>query len=335
MAKKQKEEEAPAGSPAWMATFSDLMNLLLCFFILLFASSTIDAEKMRQISASFSKISIFDGGSFSLTHGQAVDAGLNMLTSMDNYVNSQGRNADGTSDNLSEVKEDEKKLVDSDQESQKMVNHTNESENSSASQDQSESQDDSQQNANSQQGSAASDSQSQQAQDAQSEQSLEQQMQETGQKQSEQMNEEIEAMLESSQISEDVGLDYNAQYVEISLNGGILFASGGVELTKDARRLVGRVGDILVKYRNQLIEIEGHTDNQPYSGEYHNNQMLSTARAISVYNYLIDKKNLIPANMKTSGFGDTRPKASNKTAKGRALNRRVVIKIYNNLNSNQ
>jgi chemotaxis protein MotB len=63
--------------------------------------------------------------------------------------------------------------------------------------------------------------------------------------------------------------------------------------------------------------------------------MLSTARAISVYNYLIDKKNLIPANMKTSGFGDTRPKASNKTAKGRALNRRVVIKIYNNLNSNQ
>ncbi len=334
MAKKQKEEEAPAGSPAWMATFSDLMNLLLCFFILLFASSTIDAEKMRQISASFSKVSIFDGGSFSLTHGQAVDAGLNMLTSMDNYVNSQGRNADGTSDNLSEIKEDEKKLVDSDQESDKMVNHTNESENTSASENQSDSESDNQQSSNGQQGSAASNSDSE-AQNAQSEQSLAEQVQAAGQKQSEQMNEEIEAMLQSSQISEDVGLDYNAQYVEISLNGGILFASGGVELTKDAERLVGRVGDILVKYRNQLIEIEGHTDNQPYSGEYHNNQMLSTARAISVYNYLIDKKNLIPANMKTSGFGDTRPKASNKTAKGRALNRRVVIKIYNNLNSNQ
>ncbi len=326
MAKKQKEEEATAGSPAWMATFSDLMNLLLCFFILLFASSTIDAEKMRQISASFSKVSIFDGGSFSLTHGQAVDAGLNQLTNMDNYVNSQGRNADGTSDNLSEVKEDAKKLVDSDQESDKLVNHTNESDNTSSSENQSDSE-----NENNQQ----SQSSNSEASDSQSEANLEQQIQEAGQKQSEQMNEEIEAMLESSQISDQVGLDYNAQYVEISLNGGILFASGGVELTKDAERLVGRVGDILVKYRNQLIEIEGHTDNQPYSGEYKSNQMLSTARAISVYNYLIDKKNLIPANMKTSGFGDTRPKASNKTAEGRALNRRVVIKIYNNLNSNQ
>ena len=55
MAKKKQEEAPPAGSPAWMATFSDLMNLLLCFFILLFASSTIDAEKLQEISASFSK----------------------------------------------------------------------------------------------------------------------------------------------------------------------------------------------------------------------------------------------------------------------------------------
>ena len=33
---KRKQEEAPKGSPAWMSTFSDLMNLLLCFFVLLF-----------------------------------------------------------------------------------------------------------------------------------------------------------------------------------------------------------------------------------------------------------------------------------------------------------
>ncbi len=333
MAKKQ-EDEAPAGSPAWMATFSDLMNLLLCFFILLFASSTIDAEKLQKISASFSKVSIFDGGSFSLTKGIAVNAGINQLTNMDSYVNAQGRNADGSSDNLSEVKEDQKKLVDSDQEAKEMVDHTNESENTSspeASQSDSESQSDSNQDNQQSQAAASSEAQS----ETQSEQSVAEQMQEVGQKQSEQMNEEIEAMLESSQISDQVGLDYSAQYVEISLNGGILFQSGGVELTDDAKKLVNRVGDILVKYRHQLIEIEGHTDSQPYSGEYKNNQMLSTARAISVYNYLIDKKNLIPANMKTSGFGDTRPKASNKTAKGRALNRRVVIKIYNNLNSNQ
>ena len=38
---KRKEDAPPAGSPAWMATFSDLMNLLLCFFVMLFAMSSI------------------------------------------------------------------------------------------------------------------------------------------------------------------------------------------------------------------------------------------------------------------------------------------------------
>ena len=49
---KKRQEDAPAGSPAWMATFSDLMNLLLCFFVLLFSMSTVDAEKFQQIAAS-------------------------------------------------------------------------------------------------------------------------------------------------------------------------------------------------------------------------------------------------------------------------------------------
>lgn len=49
---KKKQEEAPKGSPAWMATFSDLMNLLLCFFVLLFSMSTVDAAKFEMVVAS-------------------------------------------------------------------------------------------------------------------------------------------------------------------------------------------------------------------------------------------------------------------------------------------
>ena len=68
MARKQKAPEAGGGSPAWMATFSDLMNLLLCFFVLLFSMSTIDAEKFAEVVASLqSSFSIFDGGSSSIT----------------------------------------------------------------------------------------------------------------------------------------------------------------------------------------------------------------------------------------------------------------------------
>ena len=48
---RKKTVEAPAGAPAWMATFSDLMNLLLCFFVLLFSMSTVDAEKFEMVIA--------------------------------------------------------------------------------------------------------------------------------------------------------------------------------------------------------------------------------------------------------------------------------------------
>ncbi|MDE6319514.1 MAG: chemotaxis protein, partial [Lachnospiraceae bacterium] len=49
---KKKQEDPPKGSPAWMATFSDLMNLLLCFFVLLFAMSNVDEAKQEAIVAS-------------------------------------------------------------------------------------------------------------------------------------------------------------------------------------------------------------------------------------------------------------------------------------------
>ena len=62
---KKKQEEAPKGSPAWMATFSDLMNLLLCFFVLLFSMSSIEVSKFEEIAASLnssfsSTLDIFD-----------------------------------------------------------------------------------------------------------------------------------------------------------------------------------------------------------------------------------------------------------------------------------
>ena len=50
----QKPEEPKPGAPAWQSTFADLMNLLLCFFVLLFSMSEIQQEKFEQIAASFS-----------------------------------------------------------------------------------------------------------------------------------------------------------------------------------------------------------------------------------------------------------------------------------------
>ena len=51
---RKKNEDPPIKTDGWMNTFSDLMNLLLCFFVMLFSMSTIDAEKFQKVIASFS-----------------------------------------------------------------------------------------------------------------------------------------------------------------------------------------------------------------------------------------------------------------------------------------
>jgi len=53
MPKKKQEEEQKAGSPAWMASYSDMMSLLLCFFVMLYAMSDLNEEAFLQVLASF------------------------------------------------------------------------------------------------------------------------------------------------------------------------------------------------------------------------------------------------------------------------------------------
>ena len=85
---KKKEPEAAKGSPAWMATFSDLMNLLLCFFVLLFSMSTVSEEKFNMVIASLqSKISIFEMGGMNIGEGDMVGGGIRQLEFLDAYYN--------------------------------------------------------------------------------------------------------------------------------------------------------------------------------------------------------------------------------------------------------
>lgn len=94
---KKKEETPPPGSPAWMATFSDLMNLLLCFFVLLFSMSTIDEAKLAEIVAALnSSFSVFNGGATAIGDGMLISNGVSQLNELSNYINSTGAAADST-----------------------------------------------------------------------------------------------------------------------------------------------------------------------------------------------------------------------------------------------
>jgi chemotaxis protein MotB len=75
------------------------------------------------------------------------------------------------------------------------------------------------------------------------------------------------------------------------------------------------------------IRIEGNTDNTPISTpEFRSNWELSTARADAVLEFML-QAGVKPTRLSVAGFADTRPIASNATAAGRALNRRVQLVV--------
>lgn len=262
MAKKKQEEQAP-GSPAWMATFSDLMNLLLCFFVLLFSMSTVDAKKFEEVAASFSQtFSVFTSGALSIGDGMLISNGVSQLNELDEYINSTGKSAE----DVEEIKD-----ILMEVEAQKRA-------------------------------------------------------------ESDELAEKISEAISEAGMDDVMELDVTSQYVQLTLNGALLFESGSAELSEEAKPVLDQVGIILERYSESIIEIEGHTDSVPInSKEFPSNNELSDARALSVFYYLIGVTNLDPAYVKHTGRGEYVPVADNSTAEGRALNRRVEIKIYNSL----
>ncbi len=102
----------------------------------------------------------------------------------------------------------------------------------------------------------------------------------------------------------------------------IFFESGSDKLKAGSKTQLDDLADILKKYPEANLVIEGHTDN---TGDAEKNVVLSQKRCESVKNYLVSKS--IDANrLSATGYGQTRPIDDNKTAEGRAKNRRVELK---------
>lgn len=101
---KKKPEEPKKGAPAWQATFADLMNLLLCFFVLLFSMSTINAQKFELIAASFSQtFSVLSGGASAIGDGMLVSNGVSQLNELSEYISSMGLTEDSDANSMGDA----------------------------------------------------------------------------------------------------------------------------------------------------------------------------------------------------------------------------------------
>lgn len=137
---------------------------------------------------------------------------------------------------------------------------------------------------------------------------------------------DIEAEFEEMIADENVSVRKSPFWLEVVFNSNILFASASAELSDGAKIELGKLGDLLQEYENN-ISVEGFTDNIPIiSPIFPSNWELSSARAGAVVR-LFEDYGVESARLISVGYGENRPVSDNRTAQGRANNRRVVIVI--------
>lgn len=79
---KKSQDEPKKGAPAYMNTYGDMMTLLLCFFVLLFSMSTVDAAKFKAFIDSFSgSTGLLDGGEIILSEAGMLGNGMKQFPS--------------------------------------------------------------------------------------------------------------------------------------------------------------------------------------------------------------------------------------------------------------
>jgi len=103
----------------------------------------------------------------------------------------------------------------------------------------------------------------------------------------------------------------------------IFFTTGSSELLKESYYELNRLVELLKENQSMVIEVNGHTDNQ---GHPQRNEILSQSRANAVKEYL-KNSGINEKRIKAKGFGSSIPISDNSTEGGRAINRRVEIKI--------
>jgi len=235
---EEEQKGGLIGAPPWMATFADLVTLLMCFFVLLFAMSTTQQETYKEL-----------------------------VKSLRSALGAQAVPESGTREGL--------------------TMHPVPSE----------------------------------------EPSENQQIDELGgmiEKEMEEIVSEVRELVLFNKLGGEVSVTKTEDGVVITLSDLLLFAQGGTRLSAKGHDILRKVAVVLSKLAYH-VKIKGHTDSSPISStSFPSNWELSSARASTVVRLLVDN-GVPPQNISAEGYANYHPVATNDTAKGRALNRRVEI----------
>ncbi len=138
---------------------------------------------------------------------------------------------------------------------------------------------------------------------------------------------EMQAALESR----DVILSELRGRLTVDILERVLFDLGEAELKPEGQAVLRKVAGVLAGHPDRSVQVVGHTDNVPIKpGARHrfpSNWELSTARATAAVRFLVEECGLDPRRLSAVGCGEHRPIADNRTAEGRARNRRIEIVV--------
>ncbi|MFH1848107.1 MAG: flagellar motor protein MotB [Candidatus Omnitrophota bacterium] len=140
----------------------------------------------------------------------------------------------------------------------------------------------------------------------------------------------IKDYLDESNLTGNVDIDIKGDELIISPRSDLFFDKGKADVKEENQKLLKQVAFIL-KSTPSFVRVEGHTDDTPIMGYrrhvYPSNWELSTARAVNVARYFMEKEEIEPSRVSVSGYGPLKPIYDNADPEGKAGNRRVEIHI--------
>jgi chemotaxis protein MotB len=126
--------------------------------------------------------------------------------------------------------------------------------------------------------------------------------------------------------SDELSVEVKNGKVYVSMSDKLLFKSGSADVESKGKDALKVLAEVLNKNTDIDILVEGHTDSDPIkSAVFKDNWDLSVVRATSIVRILTEDYNVSPKRVTAAGRGEFFPKATNKTAEGKAKNRRTEI----------
>ncbi|MAG75486.1 MAG: flagellar motor protein MotB [Colwelliaceae bacterium] len=289
----------PAGLPAWMGTFADLMSLLMCFFVLLLSFSEMDVLKFKQIA-----------GSMKFAFGVQNKIEVKDIPKGTSIIAQEFRPGKPEPTPIEVIQQQTMEMT------QQMLEFQAGDETSAGGR---------QEQRGTERGgqSQSTDSQMSQQQIQQAQEQLEQAQQEQVNELVKKIAEQLEQQIQDGAIE----LESLGQQITIRIRENGSFPSGSAFLQPKFKPIIQDIGELLNTVPGEIM-ISGNTDNQGISSElYRSNWDLSSQRAVAIAHEMVKVPGFDPTRLMVVGHADTRPLVPNTNALNRRRNRRVEISI--------